>query len=131
MLNLNATGTTKNLFNPQNIYDGVILALNYMPTKPVAVATAAIISAASLYVIQPETLVNQISTIAISSGFGWAATETAHQIGSKLWKKKLAQVNAELKEYEKTPEGIESKHHIKKEVGKLLDQLFSDPTFSD
>lgn len=34
----------KKLSNPQNLYDGIVLGLNFMPTKPVAIAMATIVS---------------------------------------------------------------------------------------
>lgn len=129
MLGLNIRKIVEILSYPQNIYDGVILGLNYMPTKLVAAATAAIVSGTALYLAQPENLPTQISVIIITSGLAWAATEAAHQIGSKLWKKRLAELDANNKEDEKTPEAIEIKRKMEEMNRKYLDNLFADPEF--
>jgi hypothetical protein len=123
MLDLSMHGILKILANPQNIYDGVILGLNYLPTKPVAVATAAIASGVAIYVLQPETLLNQVSVVCISSGLGWAATKTTQYVANILWKKRLAKIDADLKEYEKTPEAIEQKRQLDESINQLLDNL--------
>jgi len=121
-----STGVIKHLFHPQNVYDGMILGLNYMPTMPIATATAAIFSGVALYIMQPETLLTQISVVAISSGLGWGATEAAHQIGSKLCKKRLAEIDADYQEYEKTAEIMKSKLKIEELVNKILDDVFKN-----
>ena len=117
----------KNLFNFQNIYDGILFGLNYMPTKPIEIATATITSSIMLYVVEPESWISSVCVITISSGFAWAAIEITHSLASQLWKKKLAEVEAEYNQYEKTPKSIENKRQVKEEVGKLLDDLFADP----
>ncbi len=126
MLNLSMKGALKGLTNPQNIYDGVIVGLNYMPIKPVAIASAAIFSGTALYLIQPETLLSQISVVSISSVVGWAATEVAHQIGSNLFNNRWNELQAGLNEYSKTSEGIKEKCEMNESVKNLLDDLFAN-----
>ncbi|MBA3603862.1 MAG: hypothetical protein H0W50_09550 [Parachlamydiaceae bacterium] len=126
MLDFSMKGVLKGLSNPQNICDGVVVGLYFMPTKPVAIATAAIFSGTAFYLIQPETLLVQISVVSISSGLGWAATEAAHQIGSKLFKNRLHALEAGSEEYEKTSEGIKEKYEMKESINKLLDDLFAN-----
>ncbi len=101
---MNLSGITKALLNPQNYYDGAILGLTYMPVKPVAVATGAIASGLALYILRPESLLNQICVIGVASGMAWAATEAAHLVAGKLWNKRFAELksgSAELSPEEK------------------------------
>jgi hypothetical protein len=126
MLGLNFSNI-KILFNPQNIYDGLIFGLNYMPSKSVTVATAAITGGVALYLTQPETVFSRVSVVIIALGLGWGTTEVAHRIGSMLWRKRLAELEIKYKEHERTPEGIEIKRRIEEVNNRLLEQLFTNP----
>lgn len=112
-------GVIKSLSNPQNYYDGISFGLAKMPTKPVAVAAAALTSYVATCVIQPETLLTQIGTVIISSGCAWVATETAHLIASKQWNKRCAEVQAQ------TDESVKMDSESEGEIKNFLDQLLS------
>lgn len=127
MPDLSMGGVVKSVPGPQKIYENIysvmLFGLHYMPTKPVVVATATIVSAAAFYLVQPETVLAKMSVITISSGFGWAATEAAHHIGSKLWREKVAEQRAK---YNETAQAMETKLKIEGLNKKMVDKLFSD-----
>lgn len=125
MLNLCNRGMIHLASNPrQNIYDGIVTGLYFMPPTTLAAATAAIASAGALYVIKPETMLNQIVIVAISSGLSWAAAVAVHRAGLNLWKKRHAELEA-MKGNEITQQDeralrdligeIAQKHHLESE----------------
>lgn len=128
MLDFNFRGAKEFVSNPQNIYDGLILGLNYMPTKPVAVATAAMVSGVALYLMQPETLLNQMSVIAISSGIGVGATVTAQHVAGKLLNERSKEIFSKVQENLNKPEIQEQLRQFEESLAKSLEELYADPT---
>ena len=122
MLNLNTV--IKELANPQNLYDVTLLGLTYMPAKPVAVAIATLLSGSALYLVQPQTLLSQISVVAISSGFGYGITIKAQQVASKLWDNRWEEIKASVK-----PISPDAKRKLEEAAEKALDDLFADSEF--
>lgn len=118
MLDLSLCGIIKEFCKPQNMYDGVILGLNYMPTKPVAIAMATVLSGTALYVLQPETLLNKVSVIVISSGLGWGAVVASQQIAGKLWDERWEEIKAEI-----PPVSMETNRKLEELADKMLDDL--------
>lgn len=113
----------------QDIKDIAIFGLSHMPTKTVAIALAAIESGAALYFTQPDTLIKQVSVIAITSSIAWVSTHASHKMACKLWKTRSNELEKEWNEYQKTPEAIESKRKMNEELDKLLDDFFENPEF--
>lgn len=109
----------KHICNLQNIYDGMIGGLHYMPVQPISVATAAVASGVALYLTAPERFVDRMIVVAVSSGLGWTATQTAHHIASHLWTKRLAQLERECQATAVTD--ID-----KGEISAFLDKLLSE-----
>jgi hypothetical protein len=61
-----------------------------------------------------------VSIIALSSGTSFVSIEAAHHIASKLWKKRLSELEAELPQIELD---IETKRQIEQQVHDLLDEV--------
>jgi hypothetical protein len=87
-----------------------------VPKQPVLASSIAITSVAALYLIRPETIVSQLTVIAIAAGSALMATEGVYYTARKI-KNHLAEITKGTTEITKEEEN---------ELSNLLDSLDLD-----